>query len=395
MSTMENKEKIYLDQAATSFPKPEAVYRELDRFARETGIGNDRGFYRESREVAGIIERTRAGAAGLLNCRGEEIVFTSGTTESLNTLFFGSLREGDEVLISPFEHNALVRPLAWLAERRGVKITRLDGSLREGVDTGRLEAAITPRTRICAVNHISNAFGVVAPIGEIGNILKKYPEIIFAVDAAQSLGTCPIDVEAAGIDFLAFSGHKGLLGPTGTGGFFIRETLVGQVDPLKFGGTGVRSEGKTFFDRLPLKYEVGTQNSWGIAGLLAGVEYIRETTVEAIHGRIEELARRAVAGLSRIERVKLYLPPPEIHHGIVSFTLAGLSPRETASLLDRTFNIKVRDGLHCAPDAHRAAGTFPSGTVRASFGVFNTEEEVDRLCRAVEELARSFSGLPH
>ncbi|MDP8235218.1 MAG: aminotransferase class V-fold PLP-dependent enzyme [Candidatus Erginobacter occultus] len=148
-----------------------------------------------------------------------------------------------------------------------------------------------------------------------------------------------------------------------------------------------------FLDRLPHKYEVGTQNSWGIAGLLAGVEYVRERTVDSIHRRIEDLTRRAVEGLSGIDGITLFLPDPALHHGIVSFNLAGLSPRETASLLDRTFNIKVRDGIHCAPDAHRAAGTFPQGTVRASFGDFNTGEEVDCLCRAVEELARSFSAL--
>jgi cysteine desulfurase / selenocysteine lyase len=390
---MKKKTKIYLDQAATSFPKPESVYRETDRFARRVGIGNDRGFYRESREVAEIIERARAGVADLLNCRGEDIVFTTGTTESLNTLLLGLLREGDRVLISPFEHNALTRPLAWLAERRGVNVVRLEGTLPEGIDLEKLEKALAVPTRLCAVNQVSNVFGLAAPIGEIGEILKKYPETIFAVDGAQSLGTCPIDVEAAGIDFLAFSGHKGLLGPTGTGGFFIRNRLVELVDPLKFGGTGIISPGKIFLDRLPHKYEVGTQNSWGIAGLLAGVEYVRERTVDSIHRRIEDLTRRAVKGLSGIDGITLFLPDPALHHGIVSFNLAGLSPRETASLLDRTFDIKVRDGIHCAPDAHRTAGTFPQGTVRASFGDFNTGEEVDCLCEAVAELAENFSGL--
>lgn len=390
---MKTRTKIYLDQAATSYPKPEAVYRQTDRFARQVGIGNDRGFYRESRRVAEITERARKGAAELLNCREEDIVFTSGATESLNTLLLGCLGEGDRVLISPFEHNALTRPLAYLARRRGVTVERIPGTLRQGIDLDGLKAALTPETRICAVNHISNAFGLVAPIEEIGGILKDYPETIFAVDGAQSLGVWPVDVEAAGIDFFAFSGHKGLLGPTGTGGFFIREKLVGRVDPLKFGGTGVVSPGEIFIDRLPHKYEVGTQNSWGIAGLLAGLDYVRRETVEAIRLRVDTLARRAAEGLAGIDGITLFLPEPARHHGIVSFNLDGLPPRETASLLDRSFNIKVRDGLHCAPDAHRAAGTFPAGTVRASFGPFNTVEEVDLLCRAVEELARSFSTL--
>ena len=387
---MKRKAKIYLDQAATSFPKPEAVYRETDRFARQVGIGNDRGFYRESRRVAEIIERTRTGAAELLNCRGEDIVFTSGTTESLNTLLLGCLGEGDRVLISPFEHNALSRPLAYLAKQRGVTVERIPGTLEGGLDLKGLKASLTPETKICAVNHISNVFGLVAPVEEIGGILKEYPETVFAVDGAQSLGAYPVDVEAAGIDFFAFSGHKGLLGPTGTGGFFIREKVVGMVDPLKFGGTGVVSPGEVFIDRLPHKYEVGTQNSWGIAGLLAGLEYVRRETVEAIGRRIDSLTRQTAEGLAGIDGATLYLPGPARHHGIVSFNLAGLPPRETASLLDRSFNIKVRDGLHCAPDAHRAAGTFPEGTIRASFGPFNTTGEVDLLCRAVEEIAEAF-----
>ncbi len=389
---MKTRPKIYLDQAATSYPKPEVVYRRADRFAREVGIGNDRGFYRESRRVAEIIDRARDGTAELLNCRGEDIVFTSGATESLNTLLLGCLEAGDRVLISPFEHNALTRPLAWLAERRGVTVERMAGSLETGIDLDRLKSSLTRETRICAVNHISNVFGLVAPIEEIGGILKDYPETIFAVDGAQSLGACPVDVEAAGIDFFAFSGHKGLLGPTGTGGFFIREKLVGLVDPLKFGGTGVVSPGEVFIDRLPHKYEVGTQNSWGIAGLLAGLDYLRRETVETIRRRIDTLTRRAAEGLAGIDGLTLFLPPPDRHHGIVSFNLDGLPPRETASLLDRSFNIKVRDGLHCAPDAHRAAGTFPEGTVRASFGPFNTGEEVDLLCRAVEEIAGAFAN---
>ncbi|MFH1039120.1 MAG: aminotransferase class V-fold PLP-dependent enzyme [PVC group bacterium] len=389
---MKKRDKVYLDQAATSFPKPEAVYRAADEFARTVGIGNDRGFYRESRAAGRLYDQARAGLAGLINCRAGDLIFTSGATESLNTVILGCLRAGDHAIISPFEHNSLVRPLAALFDRPGVAVTRLDGSLRDGIDLDRCEQAIRPETRMCLINHISNAFGIVAPIKELGEILRRHPGIIFVLDAAQSLGTYPIDVEEMGIDFLAFSGHKGLLGPTGTGGFFIRPTLADKVRPLKFGGTGIRSTREVFIDELPHKYEVGTQNSWGLAGLQAGVEFIRAKTVPVIHRHIENLTRLAAAGLRRIESLTPCFPSPGIHHGVVSFNLGGLHPRETASLLDRVFNIKVRDGLHCAPDAHRAAGTFPDGTVRASFGIFNTEDDVRYLCEALSEIAQSFKG---
>ncbi len=389
---MRKKNKVYLDQAATSFPKPEAVYRAADEFARRIGIGNDRGFYRESREVARIGDQTREGIAELINCPAGDLIFTSGATEALNTAILGLLQPGDHVITSPFEHNSVIRPLSYLALHRGVTITRLDASLQDGVFLDRIEKEILPATRMCLINHISNAFGVVMKIGEIGGLLRRHPEIALVVDAAQSLGTCPIDVEEMGIDFLAFSGHKGLLGPTGTGGFYIRDTLAGKVLPLKFGGTGVRSTREIFIDELPHRFEVGTQNSWGIAGLQAGADYIREKTVSAIHRHIGKLTGLAVEELSRLESVVLYLPSPGIHHGVVSFNLTGLPPRETASLLDRVYNIKVRDGLHCAPEAHRAVGTFPEGTVRASFGIFNTEEEVSYLAQALSEIAQSFKG---
>ncbi len=389
---MRKKNKVYLDQAATSFPKPEAVYRAADGFARRIGIGNDRGFYRESREVARIGDRTREGIAELINCPAGDLIFTSGATESLNTAILGLLQPGDHVITSPFEHNSVIRPLSYLALHRGVTITRLDASLQDGVFLDRIEQEILPATRMCLINHISNAFGVVMKIGEIGELLRRHPEIAFVVDGAQSMGTYPIDVEEMGIDFLAFSGHKGLLGPTGTGGFYIRDTLAGRVLPLKFGGTGIRSTREIFIEELPHRFEVGTQNSWGIAGLQAGVDYIREKTVPAIHRHIQKLTGLAVEELSRLESVVLYVPSPDVHHGVVSFNLTGLPPRETASLLDRVYNIKVRDGLHCAPEAHRTAGTFPEGTVRASFGVFNTEEEVKYLCTAISEIAQSFKG---
>jgi len=387
---MKKKSKVYLDQAATSFPKPESVYQAVDEFSRTVGIGSGRGFYRESREVSRIYRETRTGLADLIGSRPEEIILTSGTTDSLNTILLGCLRDGDHVIISPFEHNSMTRPLNYLVRNRGVTFTRLDGSLAGGIEPGKIEKIIRPETRLCLINHISNAFGIVAPVREIGKILRKHDDIIFVVDGAQSLGTYSINVEEMEIDFLAFSGHKGLLGPTGTGGFYVREKIFERVNPLKYGGTGIRSLDPVMIDDLPHKYEVGTMNSWGIAGLLAGITHIRERGLSSINQHIEEMTRRAAEGISRIDSITTYLPSPEIHHSVISFNLGELRPRETASLLDKVFNIKVRDGLHCAPDAHRTVGTAPLGTVRASFGIFNTEDDVDYLCEALSELARSF-----
>ena len=389
---MNNKKKTYLDCAATSFPKPEAVYRTIERFAREVGIGNNRGSYREGRESADIIRRARDGIGRILHAAPREIVFSSGATESLNILLFGLLREGDHVIISPFEHNAVTRPLKYLAEQRGISVTQLPGSLRAGIDPDDVKKSILPQTRLCVVSHISNAFGGVAPIREIGFLLREFDEVVFAVDGAQSAGTLPLDVESLGIDFFAFAGHKGLLGPTGTGGFFIREELVKDVLPLKFGGTGFRSGEGTFIAELPYKYEVGTQNTWGIAGLGAGVEFINEKGVPNISSRILRLTRKAVAGLEKITGLTLYLPGKTEHHGVVSFNLRSLPARDTASLLDRIFNIKVRAGIHCSPEGHRTAGTYPAGTVRASFGIFTTEEEIDYFCASLGELVQSVGG---
>lgn len=378
--------KTYLDFAATSYPKPPGVYAALDRFAREVGIGNDRGGYAEAAAASAAMASSREGIAALIGASPERIVFTSGATESLNTFLLGFLREGDHVLTSSFEHNAVRRPLEYLRRYRKVEVSVLPGSLESGIDPGEIRRLLRPETRCCVLTHVSNSFGLEFPVAEIGRILRER-EIVFALDAAQSLGTLPLDVADIGVDFLAFPGHKGLLGPTGTGGFFIRNGLEEKVLPLKFGGTGVRSAAGFFLADLPYKYEVGTQNTWGLAGLAEGASFVRERTVKAIHGHIAELTAAAANGMKRIEGVSLYLPKTGLPHGLVSFNLKNLPPRDTAALLDEGYGIKVRDGLHCSPDSHRAAGTYPGGTVRASFGIFTSSADVEYLLFALEEIA--------
>ena len=383
---MIKSEKTYLDAAATSFPKPEAVYDETLAFAREIGIGNDRGHYREGRAVAEVIRRAREGIGRIINAPAENIIFTSGTTESLNTFLFGYLRPVDHVIYSPFEHNAARRPLRYLEKYRGLELTRLTGDIQSGINPDDIARAVSPRTRACVISHISNAFGLVQPVEEIGRILKNYGEIAFVVDGAQSTGTYPVDLEKFGADFFAFSGHKGLLAPTGIGGFYIASHLVEQTQPLKYGGTGSNSAAPICLEQLPARYEVGTQNTWGIAGMAAGTEYVLGETVKEIHARIKTVTEATIKQLLNNSLINLYLPADSEHHSVISFNFADFSPRDTADLLETGFNIKVRDGLHCSPDAHRIAGTFPRGTVRASFGYFNTPADGQRLVDALEEM---------
>lgn len=383
---MEQKTKTYVDQAATSYPKPETVYTAVDKFAREVGIGGGRGNYAENRTVADLFAATRQLCGQLINAAPEQIIFTSGTTESLNTILHGLLEAGDHVVTTPFAHNSVLRPLRYLADRRDLELTLLDVDLETGLDPETLRAALTPRTRLCVLNHISNSFGTVQPVAAVGEILRE-TEAFFLLDAAQSFGTQPLDVQAWNVDALCFSGHKGPHGPTGTGGFYIHPRLTEHVDPLKMGGTGQNSGTVKYSDSLPKKYEVGTHNSWGIAGLKAGLEHVVDRGVDEIETHVGNLTELAVEELSELEKIELYLPDARNHHGVISLTTNFLSPQDSAALLDKLFDLKLRAGLHCSPEAHRLAGTYPDGTLRASFGLMNNEADVRQLATGLEQLA--------
>ena len=379
-------EKIFADQAATSYPKPEGVYRSVDEFARQTGIGGGRGNYAETRKVGDIFQETRQLIGDLIAAPAQNIIFTSGTTESANTLIRGLLEPGDHVIISPFEHNAVLRPLNYLADEKNIEITKLSATIREGINPGQVAEELREETKLCIVNQITNANGIVQPVEKIGEILAEHPNSFFFVDAAQSIGTHKIDVRQKNIDGLFFSGHKGLLGPTGTGGFYIGNSVLDKVDPLKFGGTGRNGGTTKFSDELPHKFEVGTQNSWGIAGLRAGLEYIHQRGIEKIEAHIDDLTLLAREDLEEISSISTYFPRRRLHHGVLSFRCDFLPPHDVASLLDSVFNIKVRAGLHCSPQSHQVSGTYPEGTVRASFGLMNSSDDVQKLISALEKL---------
>lgn len=379
---------IYLDNAATSWPKPESVYRAMDKFMREDAGNPGRGGHSLAIAAERAIDEARVLVARLINApEPERIIFTFNCTDALNLGLKGLLKPGDHVITSRIGHNSLARPLTKL-EGQGVRITRLSPSNKAGLlSAGDIEEAIEEDTKLVVVTHASNVTGIVQPVEEYGAVVRKRGRILM-VDAAQTAGAFPIDVQAANIDLLAFSGHKGLLGPTGTGVLYIGDRV--DLDSLREGGTGSHSEQEEQPFELPNRYESGTPNTVGIAGLGAGLKYIHEEGVEKIRRHERSLRERMAEGLARIQGVTQYGPGDTYEQApIVSFNLNGWDPLEVAAVLDQAFDIKVRAGLHCAAAAHKTFGTYPRGTVRASPGCFNTTSEIELALEAMAKIAGS------
>jgi cysteine desulfurase / selenocysteine lyase len=379
---------IYLDNSATSFPKPETVYRTMDRFLREKGGNAGHGSHSLAVAALQTIDETRALTARFIHApEVERVIFTLNCTDSINLGLKGILKPGDHVITSRLEHNAVLRPLAKL-EEKGITVTKLPISAETGAVLARdIEKAITPETRMIVMVHISNATGVIQPVQEYGALARKY-NLIFLADAAQSVGHYPVDVQAANIDLLAFSGHKGPFGPPGVGVLYIGRRI--EPDTLREGGTGTFSESEKQPDTWPNKYESGTMNSVGIAGLGAGLKFIQEEGPEKIMEREGMLADALIEGLAQIAGVKLYIVKDKSKRGpVVSFNIEGYEPGEVGAILDQAFDIKVRTGLHCAPIAHKSLGTFPRGTVRVSPGYFNTPGEIETALQSIVKIARS------
>ncbi|MFC1864353.1 aminotransferase class V-fold PLP-dependent enzyme [Chloroflexota bacterium] len=379
---------IYLDNAATSWPKPESVYRTMDEFLRTKGGNPGRGSHSLAVAARETVEETRVLVARLINAPDKDrVIFTLNCTDALNLGLKGLLRPGDHVITSSIEHNSVVRPLRKL-EQQGVKITRLPPSQADGVVSVQdIEEAITKDTKLVVVTHASNVNGVIQPIEEYGTMAKKH-RVIFMVDAAQTAGKYPIDVQACNIDLLACSGHKGLFGSPGTGVLYVGDQVT--LDSLREGGTGSHSELEEQPVELPYKYESGTINSIGASGLGAGLKYIYAERLGRIRAHELYLTGRLIVGLSRIPGVTLYTAKDGAKQApVISFNIKGYEPGEVGAILDQAFDIKVRTGLHCAPAAHKTLGTYPSGTVRLSPGYFNTEEEIELTLQALERIART------
>ncbi|MBE5906730.1 MAG: aminotransferase class V-fold PLP-dependent enzyme [Lachnospiraceae bacterium] len=381
-------ERIYLDHACTSFPKPEAVPRAMVNYIENSGVNMNRGCYSEAYDVEEKVYETRELLCELFH--GEDVknvVFTKNITESLNVLLKGFLKPGDHLLVSSMEHNAMMRPLTQLA-KQGVTFSRIpcepDGSLC----VEKMEALLQPNTRMVAMLHASNVCGTVMPIAKVGEFCKKHG-LTFLLDTAQSAGILPINMEEMHIDAVAFTGHKSLLGPQGIGGFVIREHLIEKIEPLLSGGTGSISHTEEIPEFMPDRFEAGTMNIPGILGLREGLLFIKQTGRECIAGKERALTERFLQGIKGIDRVQIIgKDTMDNRVGVVSIIIEGMDPADVADRLDREFQIMVRVGLHCSPSAHKTLQTYPTGTVRFSFGYFNTEEDVDAAIAAIARIAR-------
>jgi cysteine desulfurase family protein len=314
------------------------------------------------------------------------IVFTKNATEALNLAIKGLLSPGDHAVTTSMEHNSVIRPLRAM-ESRGVELTVVEGSSEGVLDPQRMEQALRPNTKAVFLNHASNVTGTLLPVEDVAEIARRH-ELLLCVDAAQTAGAVPIDVEAMKVDLLAFTGHKSLFGPQGTGGLFLREGVEALLQPLGEGGTGSRSEYEYQPGFLPDKYESGTQNTVGLAGLGAGVQELLDIGVSFFREREENLTQKLIDGLSAIDGVTLYGSRDASRRiAVVAFNLVGQSPSTIAMHLEEQYEIMCRPGLQCAPITHRTLGTFPEGTVRLSPGYFTTDGEVDFVIDAVQKVA--------
>ncbi len=378
---------MYLDNAATSFPKPQVVVDAVRDFMLHIGANPGRSGHRLAASAARVVFDTREALAQLLGVNdSRRVVFTQNATEAINLVLRGLLRDGDHVVTTSMEHNSVMRPLRWLASERNVEITAVAADSAGCIEPGDIATAVTGNTRLVVVNHASNVTGTIAPVAGIKAAIGDTPLL---VDAAQTAGVLPIDMERDGIDLLACTGHKGLLGPTGTGCLCLRAGMEEQLLPLMCGGTGSRSESDEQPNHLPDRYESGTRNAAGIAGLGAGVLYLQKRGVDEVRRHEQELTGMLLDGLRAIRGVTIQGPAdPREQVATVSINVKDVPSSEVALALDRRYNIMVRAGLHCAPQAHRTIGTFPEGTVRLSMGPLTTSDEVTLVIKAIGEIAQ-------
>ena len=379
---------IYLDNAATSWPKPPGVAEAMLHFLHHIGANPGRSAHRQAIAAGRVVYAAREAIARLFNASDPlRVVFGANVTEALNLALYGYLRPGEHVITSSVEHNSVMRPLRAL-ERTGIQLTVVPCTPEGFLDPADVEAAIRPNTALIALNHASNVAGTLLPIAEVATIARRHG-LILLVDAAQTGGAYPVDMQADGIDLLAFTGHKSLYGPMGTGGLIIGERVdVERLKPLKRGGTGSRSEYEEQPDFLPDMCESGTPNAVGLAGLTAGVEWVIAQGVDTIRAHEVTLTRQLIAGLQAIPGVTVYgSQEADKQTATVSFDIAGKSPAEVGLRLDKEHNVMCRVGLHCAPAAHKTIGTFPVGTVRFGMAALTTSDEVQMALAAVRALA--------
>ncbi|MFD1884985.1 aminotransferase class V-fold PLP-dependent enzyme [Paenibacillus wenxiniae] len=379
---------VYLDHAATSWPKPPAVLEAVHYALAHESANPGRGSHRMAVQASRTLLKARQQLARLLDVRNPvDIAFTANTTVALNMAIFGYVRAGDHVVATMTEHNSVWRPLEALKRSMGVEVTYVPVNAKGQLELHEVEQAFTARTRLLICNHSSNLLGSILPVAELAQLAHRHGARIL-LDIAQSAGHIPVKLQEWEIDMAAFPGHKGLLGPQGTGGLYIAPDL--DLTPWLYGGTGSQSEEANQPSVRPDRYEPGTPNTPGIAGLAAGVQYVLQQGIEAIAAHEQQLVIRLINGLSDINGLRILGPAAgEPRTGIVSFVMEQQDPAQIAFILDRQYGIAVRAGMHCTPLAHRIAGTLATGAVRTSVGYGTTEQHIDHLLEAVQFIQRT------
>ncbi len=377
---------IYLDNGATSYPKPDEVYTFMDSFYRSFGVNPGRSGYDLCMETGALVDTTRKMLADFFNGNDpNRLCFSYNSTDALNLIIFGMLKRGDHAITTTLEHNSVLRPLYHLNKFKGVEIDYIPFDKNGWIDPDDIRQKIKANTRLVIVNHASNVIGTVQPVSAIGRICRQ-AGVPFAIDASQTAGKIPIDIEQSNIDVVAFTGHKSLLGPTGIGGLYVREGI--EIRHTRAGGTGVRSAVRMHLEEYPYRLEYGTGNVAGIAGLHAGLKWLEGKGIDQIHQHEMKLTRMLRDGLRQLDGVSLYCQDDLSDHiGVLSFNLDGMEALDTGTLLDGEYNIACRTGLHCAPLVHEQLGTDRiGGSVRMGIGPFNTKAHIKSTIDAVGEI---------
>jgi len=380
-------EFIYLDNGATSYPKPEEVYTFMDQFYRKFGVNPGRSGYDLCMEAGEVVEETRQMMTSFFNGTDpNRLCFSCNSTDALNIIIFGMLQKGDHAISTTVEHNSVLRPLYHLSQN-GVEVDLIPFDEKGFVHPDDFKDKFKENTKLVIVNHASNVIGTIQPIKEIGEICRKNG-VPFAVDVSQSAGKIPVDIEKLNADIVAFTGHKSLLGPTGIGGLYVREGI--KIRHTRAGGTGVRSAVRTHLYEYPYRLEYGTHNTVGIAGLHAGIKWIQDKGMEKLHDHEMQLTTLLQDGLKDVEGITLYCQDNLMNHiSIFLFNVDGFEALNTGTMLDVDYNIACRTGLHCAPLVHEQLGLIEiHGGVRFGIGPFNTEEHIRTAINAVKEIAQ-------
>lgn len=380
------KKLIFLDNGATSYPKPEEVYEFMDHFYRNFGVNPGRSGYDLCLETEQMVDETRKMLTNFFNgTDSNRLCFSYNSTDALNLIIFGLLKKGDHAITTTLEHNSVLRPLYHLWKFEGVEVDYIPFDSKGFVDSSDFPKKFKKNTKLVIINHASNVIGTIQPIKEIGRLCQE-KGIVFAIDASQSAGKIPIDIEANNVDVVAFTGHKSLLGPTGIGGLYVREGV--EIRHTRAGGTGVRSAVRTHLEEYPYRLEYGTLNVLGVAGLNAGLKWIEKKGLQNIHEQEMKLTAMLRDGLLRTDGVSTYCQDDLTDHiSIFSFNVNGLDAVNTSTMLDVDYDIASRAGLHCAPLVHEQLGTDKiHGAVRFGIGPFNTEEDIKAAIQAVKEI---------